>query len=150
VVIIDNVIETQSPLMIFIRTKLNDHQQLNDLIEDPYPEQAPKDPQFPYIVYDISNDYSPEGLVARSTLTIDLYDYYQDSLRIYKMRGYIIQIFDKLKTSIPGISSARFFFRLDNAVPEQDEKVKHRNMQFEIRYDRKVELNQILRRDNNG
>lgn len=150
-VIISDIIETQGQLMKFIREKITNHPQLSDMIYEAYPEQSEKDPKFPYIVYDIDNDYIPEGLISRSTLVIDIYDYSPDLSRTYLLRGYIIQIFDKLKTSIPGISFARFFKRVDTAVPEQDEHVRHRTMQFEIRYDRKVELNQILRRgDNDG
>ncbi len=136
--------ETQYPLIVHIRKRTRDDTELNGIIERrAYNSRGEVDSAYPYITFWIDNSYSDNGLIAESTLYTNLWDNAEDKLDILKMRGDMIRLFERYKVSLDGVVAARFFLEVDGNVPEDDRNIWHHTMQWNLRYDRKVELNQI-------
>ena len=144
-------LETQEPLIVFIRVRILDDTDMMDLLDNVYHGWAKKDADFPYIGFRIDNDYdgADEGYIASGTLYTDIWDYNQLPRRAFHIRGHLIRLFDKLKVGISGISCARFSLQGFNDVPEDTENIIHHAGQWNIRYDRKLELEQIMGVSNN-
>lgn len=108
---------------------------------------ALKDTPFPYLVHRIDNDYDPNGMVVSGTYYIDTWSYSKTHEEALKIRGELLRILDKRKFIVgDAICRVRMLLQTEGVIPEEVEKIQHRAAQFWMRYDRKVELEQILAR----
>ena len=64
-----------------------------------------------------------------------------------EIRGHILRLFDRQKVSLDGISCARFFLQTSGNIAEETQNIWHHALQFNVRYDRKVELQNIYGSD---
>lgn len=140
--------ETQGPLIEEIWEILTTDTELKEIMGGEvrvFNEWAEKNANFPYLVFRIDNNYNPTGLVAEGTLYLDIWDFAELSARSLKIRGRIISLIDKLKIRIGSdIAYCRFWLQADGQVPESTKGIIHRAMQFGLRYDRKIELENII------
>lgn len=136
--------ETQYPLITHIRERTRDDTDLSDIIgrrminSRTYAEE-----NYPYTTFWIDNLLDAEGLIYQSTLFMHTWDNADDKLNVLKIRGHLIRLFDRYKVSLDGIVAARFFLSDNGGVQEDDLDIWHNLMQFNLYYDRKVELQQI-------
>lgn len=136
--------ETQYPLITHIRERTRDDTDLSDIIgrrminSRTYAEE-----NYPYTTFWIDNLLDAEGLIYQSTLFMHTWDNADDKLNVLKIRGHLIRLFDRYKVSLDGIVAARFFLSDNGGVQEDDLDIWHNLMQFNLYYDRKVELEQI-------
>jgi len=156
--------ETQNPLLTNIYSYLKGDEDLQELTENPnrpvgedwlHLELASKDASFPYLVHRIVNDYTGLILVANATYWLDIWDYNTTRTKILAIRGRIIALLDQKNLpvtitengeEVKKICNARFYIAADEPIPEETEGILRRTMRFDVRYDRKVEIEQILER----
>lgn len=140
--------ETQAPLTVLIRDRIIDDTQLSQIVDRRvYDTWADKDSEFPYIVFRVESTFNNNGkIVNNSTMYIDLWDYNESQENILEMRGHIIRLFDEWKEKIEDITAVRFSIQTSGNVPENENNIWHHTMQFNARYDRKVEISQIIGR----
>ena len=140
--------ETQAPLVVYIRGQMLDDTDIASYVDRRvYDTWADKDSEMPYITFRLENNYDPDGLIARGTLYIDIWDYSQTQQRMLEIRGHILRLFDRQKVSLDGIRCARFFLQTSGNIAEETQNIWHHALQFNVRYDRKVELQNIYGSD---
>jgi len=140
-----------------------------------YDEWADKDSEFPYIVYRIElTDYEPNRTVVQGTLYIDIWDYAVTKRMILRIKEVLIGLLDarnvtgeEIEDSFeqnPELISATSYsmtgynpqnivnsvrINLDDniPIPTDAKNVWRGELQFNIRFDRKKEIENIMKRD---
>ncbi|MFW5855781.1 MAG: hypothetical protein ACOCVB_00760 [Bacillota bacterium] len=144
-VLIPDYVETQEPLEIWIRSQLKNDTELNELIDNAYPEWADKDAEFPYIVYRIEVDsQTEEGAVSQATLYLGLWDHNQLKQRILRMRGHVLRLFDRTRVYLEGVGLVRIKHNNGGSIPEDTKNIWHREEIFDLRFSRTIEIEKIL------
>jgi len=151
-VVLVDYLETQEPFVVWLRQTLQGDDDLDGLLDNIYSVWADEDADFPYLVYRLDNDYTPGGYITSGTLYVDLWDYNQLERRILQCRGHVLRLLDRKVVKCIGesISAARIWIQTDGYVPEEARNIWHRAMQFNVRYDRMLELEQIMGVNDNG
>ena len=134
-------------------------------IEGLYSTWADKDSEFPYLVYKLeNNDYQPNKVMSTATLTIDIWDYAQLERNVLQIRDKIVALLDGRLVSEQEIadifanfedydgdnvvSAFRIELASENSIPTDTMDVWRRELQFDVRYDRKRDISNILDREN--
>ena len=129
-----------------------------------YSTWADKDSDFPYLVYKLeNNNYQLNKVITAATLTIDIWDYAQLERNVLQIRDKLVALLDGRLVSEQEISDifAEFegydgdnvvsAFRInlnsENPIPTDTDNIWRRELQFNIRYDRKRDISNILDRE---
>ena len=139
---VEQINETQGLLTVWIRGQMLGDSKLMNEVDDVYSLQADKDADFPYIVYRVGTD-SQQNTMTSSSLFLGLWDYGKFEDRILRLRGHLLRLFDQRKVCVDGKCMARIWHSNGDFIPEPTEGVWHREEMFNIRNDRKVELENI-------
>ena len=135
-------------------------------IEGLYSTWADKDSEFPYIVYKLeNNDYQPNKVMSLATLTIDIWDYSQLERNVLEIREqlvelldgrlvrlddyeeYFLQVFQTYEEGDIICQAARIDLQSENVIPTDTDNIWRRELQFDVRYDRKRDISNILDRE---
>lgn len=157
--------ETQSPLLTAIYNYLKGDSCLAELMKNskrPVGEDwlhlnwASKDAHFPYLVHRIENSYADSVIVASAIYWLDIWDYNFSQEKILAIRGRLVTLLDQLYLAIileekgvevPKICNARFYLTADDPIPDETEGIQRRSLRFDLRYDRLVEIEEMLKRE---
>ena len=105
-----------------------------------------KNTTFPYIVHRLDTNISTLDVINEAMYVIDIFDYDPQDLNIEAIMDRIITLIDKLKFSTDSTTGVRVWYTNDFDIEEEQEYLRHRTVQFKVRYDRKSEIVNILGR----
>lgn len=109
--------------------------------------QAQKDIDFPYIVHSFSDSGVGDSIINSGTYSFDIWDYSTSASTIYSIRERIISLLDLQNFYIEEVCAIRFFYSDSAIIPElteEEDYIQHLVLNFDIRYDRKKEIENIL------
>ena len=133
-------------------------------IEGLYSTWADKDSEFPYLVYKLdNNNYLNDRVMSTATLMIDIWDYAQLERGVLQIREQLVALLDNRLIDEQEISDifanledydgeevvSAFRINLDseNPIPTDTDNIWRRELQFNVRYDRKRDISNILERE---
>ena len=151
----------QEAFQVWLRQEIN-NSDIN--IEGLYSTWADKDSDFPYLVYKLeNNNYQPNKVITAATLTIDIWDYAQLERGTLQIREQLVGLLDARLVSEQEIadiyaglqdydgeevvSAFRIELASENSIPTDTMDVWRRELQFDVRYDRKRDISNILGRE---
>ena len=119
-----------------------------------YPDRAPANTPFPYLVHSIAprmRDRDVWGLME-ADYRLDLWDGPDASgsgppvNRIYDMRRRIVELLDRADIPAPAgeFQGCRLRLEVDEPVPDDDHRVRHRHQIWVVRYWRTAEVEALL------
>ena len=156
-----NEVGFQEAFQVWLRKVISDSE---IEFEGLYSTWADKDSEFPYIVYKLeNNDYLPDRVITQATLTIDIWDYGQLERDVLNIRDQIVALLDARLVSEQEIadifdqyedydgdnvvSAIRINLSSEQPIPVDTDNIWRRELQFDVRYDRKTDMGSILDRD---
>lgn len=112
-----------------------------------YPVMAEKDAVFPYLVHRLDN--SAAGNIyplVRGTYYLDIWSNSPTMTEALAIRKRIIELLDELEFSTTEVKSARLWLQTDGFVPETEPDIWHYDLQFNLRFYRSSETDEIVGR----
>ena len=131
-----------------------------------YSTWAEKDSEFPYLVYKLEdNSYQANKVMTTATLTIDIWDYAQLERNLLEIREQLVELLDGMLVRLDDYEeyflqvfqtyeegdiicqAARIDLQSENVIPVDTDNIWRRELQFNVRYDRKRDISNILERE---
>ena len=142
-------VDTQLSLLTYLYELLTKDEDLKTFMGGEvrlYLTWAETDAAFPYLVHRIDIAPAEPYMMRQATYYLDIWSDKANALEALAIRAKIIQLLDELQFSTEEAVGCRLWLQTDGFIPEDEEGIWHYALQFNLRYYRQGETEEIIGR----
>ena len=142
-------VDTQLSLLTYLYDLLTKDEDLKTFMGDEvrlYLTWAETDAAFPYLVHRVDIAPAEPYMVRQATYYLDIWSATANALEALAIRARLIQLLDELQFSTEEAVGCRLWLQTDGFIPETEESIWHYAIQFNLRYYRQGETEEIIGR----
>ena len=142
-------VDTQLSLLTYLYNLLTKDENLKTFMGGEvrlYLTLAETDAPFPYLVHRIDAAPADPYMVRQATYYLDIWSATANALEALAIRAKLIALLDELQFSTEEAVGCRLWLQTDGFIPEDEEGIWHYALQFNLRYYRQGETEEIIRR----